>query len=65
MNHHLLIGRSPGRWFAVQNLKLMIAYITLHYEIQPIDKRPESLVFGDANVPSMSACIKVRRRRRA
>ncbi|KAL9134254.1 MAG: hypothetical protein Q9175_004568 [Cornicularia normoerica] len=55
----------PGRWFAVQNLKLMIAYITLNYEIQPIDKRPESLVFGDANVPSMSACIKVRRRRRA
>ncbi|KAF6232554.1 hypothetical protein HO173_009222 [Letharia columbiana] len=55
----------PGRWFAVQNLKLMVAYITLNYEIQPIAKRPESIVFGDANVPSMSACIKVRRRRRA
>ncbi|CAF9931029.1 MAG: hypothetical protein ALECFALPRED_004781 [Alectoria fallacina] len=55
----------PGRWFAVQNLKLMIAYITLKYEIEPISKRPESVVFGDANVPSMSTSIKVRRRTRA
>lgn len=57
--------RSPGRWFAVQNLKLMVAYITLNYEIEHIGKRPESVVFGDANLPSMSTCIKVWRRKRA
>lgn len=59
---HTNSTRSPGRWFAVQNMKLMIAYITLNYDIQAIDKRPPSTVFGDANIPSMSACITVRRR---
>ena len=62
-NKTLLTGCSPGRWFAVQNLKLAIAYITFNYGIKPIGKRPESVVFGDANVPSASTCIKVRRRK--
>ena len=60
---HLHYNRSPGRWSAVQNLQLMIAYITLNYEIQPIAKGPESVVLGDANVTSMSNCIKIGRRR--
>lgn len=59
------MASSPGRWFAVQNMKLMVAYITLNYDIQSIDKRPPSTVFGDANIPSMSAYIRVRRRTNA
>ncbi len=55
---------SPGRWFATQNLKLMIAYITLKYDIQPIGERPTTTVIGDANIPSMTACMKVRRHTR-
>ncbi|KAK4692869.1 hypothetical protein P7C71_g4417, partial [Lecanoromycetidae sp. Uapishka_2] len=52
----------PGRWFANQILKLLIAYITVHYDIEPFDKRPEGMVFGDTNIPSLSAKLKVRRR---
>lgn len=57
----MLTHHSPGRWFAVQNLKLMIAYIALNYDIQPVEKRPPSIIIGDANIPSFSYCIKVRR----
>jgi len=42
----------------------MIAYITLNYDIEPIDKQPACTVIGDAKVPSFSYCIKVRRRKR-
>lgn len=60
----MLTRRSPGRWFAVRSLKVMIAYITLNYDIEPIDKQPACTVIGDAKVPSFSYCIKVRRRKR-
>lgn len=62
MHKSILMACSPGRWFAVQNMKIMIAYITLNYDMQSIGKRPPSTVFGDANIPSLSACMKVRRR---
>ncbi|KAK0516828.1 hypothetical protein JMJ35_001431 [Cladonia borealis] len=53
----------PGRWLVAQMLKLLIAYITLHYDIQPLEKRPLNTVFGDTNIPSISATIRVRRRK--
>ena len=56
---------SPGRWLVAQILKLLVAYITLHYDIQPLEERPLNTVFGDTNIPSMSAKIRVRRRKAA
>ena len=56
---------SPGRWFAAHLLKLLVAYTTLNYEIQPIAKRPQNTVFGDSIVPSWGRRIKVRRRKHA
>lgn len=53
----------PGRWFAEQFLKLLIAYITIHYDIEPLAERPKSNVFGDANVPSLTTSLRVRRRK--
>ncbi|KAL2126381.1 hypothetical protein VTI74DRAFT_1020 [Chaetomium olivicolor] len=57
-------GRSacPGRWFAVRLLKLIIAYIVLHYDIKPLGHRPANISFGDASIPSFSTKIVVRRR---
>lgn len=57
----LLTSPSPGRWLVSQTLKLLIAYITLNYDIQPLDKRPPNTVFADTNIPSFSTRIKVRR----
>ncbi|KAB5557998.1 cytochrome P450 [Coniochaeta sp. 2T2.1] len=52
-------GRSacPGRWFAARLLKLMIAYIVLHYDIKPLGHRPENISFGDASIPSFTTTI--------
>lgn len=59
----MLICGSPGRWFAIQVLSLLIAYVAVHYDVEPIGKRPVGMVFGDANVPSMSTTMRVRRRK--
>ena len=58
-----LTSCSPGRWFVSQQLKLLIAYTALHYDIQPLEgKRPQSRVLGDSMVPPQNTVIKVRRR---
>jgi len=58
------LGRStcPGRFFAVAMLKLMMAYITMHYDIRPLLKRPPNLSFGDASIPPFNTTMKIRRR---
>ena len=61
----MLTMSSPGRWLVSQMLKLLLAYITLNYDVNPFDKRPANTVFGDTNIPPMSARIKVRRRKHA
>lgn len=53
---------SPGRWLAAHQLKLMLAYITLNYDIQYITQRPVNYVFGDSFIPSRTATMMVRRR---
>lgn len=58
-----IVYQSPGRWFAVRLLKLMVAYITLHYHIEPLAQRPKNFAFGDANIPSFTTKIRVRRRK--
>ncbi|TGJ83225.1 hypothetical protein E0Z10_g5549 [Xylaria hypoxylon] len=36
-------GRSacPGRWFATMGMKLLIAYVTLHYDVKPLPEDAE------------------------
>jgi hypothetical protein len=46
----------------VRLLKLLIAYIVLHYDIKPLKHRPANLSFGDASIPPFSTKILVRRR---
>ena len=56
---------SPGRWLVAHQLKLMLAYVTLNYDIQYIAQRPVNQVFGDSLIPSHTATMTVRRRKRA
>lgn len=56
---------SPGRWFVAHQLKLLLAYVALNYDVQPLEKRPLNRIFGDSIVPSQKATISVRRRMRA
>lgn len=60
---NILTLPSPGRWFATHLLKMMLAYITLNYDMEALNKRPSNNYYGDFNIPSQSATIKVRRRK--
>ncbi|PMD31624.1 cytochrome P450 [Hyaloscypha variabilis F] len=57
-------GRNacPGRFFAAQQLKLVLAYIALNYEIAPIPSRPANLWFINTQGPPLDAKISIRRR---
>lgn len=52
----------PGRFFAANELKLLMAYMVLNYDLEMLPSRPESKWLGTALVPPMKATIKVRRR---
>jgi cytochrome P450 len=52
-----------GRFFVVDEMKLILAFIVLNYDIQRLEKRPANTWFWDVTIPSMNARIKVRRRK--
>ncbi|KAL8640653.1 MAG: hypothetical protein Q9228_002455 [Teloschistes exilis] len=54
----------PGRWFAVQFLKILFAYLILNYDIESTGPQPKMQVIGDAALPPTSATVRVRRWRR-
>ena len=58
------LGRHacPGRFFATSELKLILAYMILNYDIEPLDKRPEDIFAGPSKLPPLASTIKVRRR---
>ena len=56
---------SPGRFFAANELKIMLAYLVLNYDIkfEEEGKRPANIRFGPADLPSHSAQVLFRKRR--
>lgn len=52
----------PGRFFAANELKLLLAYMVLNYDIEVLAKRPEGRWVGQVILPDMTATIKVKRR---
>ncbi|GIC94717.1 cytochrome P450 [Aspergillus udagawae] len=56
-------GRSAcaGRQFATRILKMVIAYIVVHYDIEAIDGRPANFFMGEHAVPP-DVVVSVRRR---
>ena len=55
---------SPGRWLVAHQLKLMLAYVTLNYDIKHINERPVNRVFGDSIIQPHTATMIVRRRKK-
>lgn len=53
----------PGRFFVSLEMKMMLAYMALYYEVEPLAERPPNTWFGQNCVPPMKACMRVRRRR--
>lgn len=53
----------PGRFMVAHELKMILAYMTMYYEIEPLEKRPESTWMGSTVLPPMTATIRVRRRK--
>lgn len=52
----------PGRFFALHQAKLLLAYVLMNYEVEHLVKRPEQLRFLWVQTPLDSTTIRVRKR---
>ncbi|KAH8589744.1 cytochrome P450 [Bisporella sp. PMI_857] len=52
----------PGRFFSAHELKLLLAYIALNYDIEPLDVRPPNEWWSDFSLPQ-NVKLRVRRRK--
>ncbi|KAI0552634.1 cytochrome P450 [Xylaria curta] len=68
-NQNFGLGKHacPGRFFAAQEIKLILSYLLLNYEIKLRDgeARPKPVVFMMTKSPSQTAEVLFRRRRRS
>lgn len=57
-------GRSacPGRFLAVDMIKLITTYLITNYDVKPYPERPKNKWFADALYPPLDATLEVRRR---
>jgi cytochrome P450 len=55
----------PGRFFAANELKLILGYMVLNYEFEMQAERPRNTWFGLSRVPPMKATIRIRRREKS
>jgi cytochrome P450 len=53
----------PGRFFAANELKLLLAYMVSNYDFEPLETRPLSRWMGTSLVPPLKATIRIRRRK--
>ncbi|RDI89562.1 hypothetical protein Vi05172_g121 [Venturia inaequalis] len=53
----------PGRFMVSHELKMLLAYATMFYEIEPLETRPANTWFGQHVIPPMKQTTRVRRRR--
>jgi len=54
----------PGRFFAANQLKLLIVHFVLNYDVQPLATRPPNTALGDVMIPPLKATMRVRRKAR-
>lgn len=52
----------PGRFFVSQEMKMLLAYMVLNYEVELFKTRPPNVWAGETSLPPMKATIKVRRK---
>ena len=54
--------RSPGRWLAAHLMKLMVAYIVGHFDMELPPQRLDNEVLCDIIIPPRKAVVRIRRR---
>lgn len=52
----------PGRFFATQELKLMLAHLVMHYDIEPPSERPKPSFMNGFSIPLTGTWINIKRR---
>lgn len=52
----------PGRFFVSQEMKMLLAYMVMNYEMELFKTRPPNVWAGQTSLPPMKATIKVRRK---
>ena len=55
----------PGRFFAAQEMKLMLAHLVQHYDVEYMAERPTPQAIMETKLPSRSTIIRVRRKPKA
>lgn len=53
----------PGRFFAANELKLLLAYMVLNYDIEPLAERPAGKIVSEFVLPPLTATIRIKRRK--
>ena len=53
----------PGRFFAIAEIKIMLAELLMGYEIQPVATRPENVWYREVQLPDKNATLKMRKRK--
>ncbi|TKA63890.1 hypothetical protein B0A49_08407 [Cryomyces minteri] len=53
----------PGRFFASHEIKLLLAYVATHYDVQRLAARPANVWISSSCIPPAAAALSVRRRR--
>lgn len=52
----------PGRFLVSLEMKLLLAYMLMNFEVQPLENRPLNVWYGSTSIPSAKATVKVRRK---
>lgn len=52
----------PGRFFALAMIKMIVSHMLIHYDIQPLAKRPQDMWVDHSPRPMRNVTIRVRRR---
>jgi len=52
----------PGRFFVTMELKLLLAYVIMNYDVELLSKRPSNHWVGGLILPGRSTNLRVRRR---
>jgi cytochrome P450 len=53
----------PGRFFAATEMKLLVAYIMMNYDVKPLTIRPPNSFIAGSIIPPMKKTISVRRKK--
>lgn len=52
----------PGRFFATQELKLMLAYLVMNYDVETLPERPQNSVMNGMSLPPPNALLGIKKR---